>query len=82
MADRRERGVRQLLDGPHPYVPPGLVEEATVRGGRLLRRRRLTRRLALAAALLAVALFTVWAVHNRPWQHEPAAPAPPPGIGW
>lgn len=74
---RREDQVRRMLDGPHPQVPAGLAERATERGGRLLRRHRVARALALTVLFLAVAAFMVWAVVTQPWQVPPADTTPP-----
>ncbi|MFF2327832.1 MULTISPECIES: hypothetical protein [unclassified Streptomyces] len=73
----REDEVRRLLDGPHPQVPGDLAQRAAERGGRLLRRRRIGRRLALVVAFAAVVAFMVWAVAAQPWQLPPAETTPP-----
>ncbi|MFF9506327.1 hypothetical protein ACF1BU_02825 [Streptomyces sp. NPDC014724] len=72
----REDEVRRMLDGPHPQVPADLARRAAERGGRVLRRRRLARRLALLIAFAAVVAFTVWAVRVQPWQVPPAETTP------
>ncbi|MET7860271.1 hypothetical protein ABZS81_24290 [Streptomyces sp. NPDC005318] len=74
---RREDQVRRMLDGPHPQLPAGLAEQAAVRGGRLLRRRRAARTLALTVLFVAVAAFVVWAVVAQPWQVPPTDTTPP-----
>lgn len=66
-----------MLDGPHPQVPADLAERATERGGRILRRHRVARALALTVLCVAVAAFMVWAVVVQPWQVPPAETTPP-----
>ncbi|MFP3988301.1 hypothetical protein U9R90_12480 [Streptomyces sp. E11-3] len=79
--DRKEIQVRRILDAPPPAVPPQLYADAVRRGGRLLRRRRWTRRLTwflLTAALLA---FVIWVSVAQPWV-EPPSETTPPLTGW
>ncbi|GAB2599519.1 hypothetical protein GCM10027168_35690 [Streptomyces capparidis] len=80
-ADLRDEGVRHVLAGPHPPLPPDLAARAVVRARRLRQRRLATGTLlALAAVALAAALIALavagWpgAVPSGP----PAAPPPPP----
>ncbi|MFF0723342.1 hypothetical protein [Streptomyces sp. NPDC004134] len=73
---RKEQAVRDLLDGPHPAVPPQLADLAAARGRRLLRRRTLLRTgvwLLLVAALVALA---VWAAVSGAWVDHPAQTTP------
>ncbi|MFF1837586.1 hypothetical protein ACFVXE_25770 [Streptomyces sp. NPDC058231] len=76
---QKEDQVRRMLDGPHPQVPADLAERAAERGGRMLRRRRAARALAVAALVAAVLAFTVWAVVAEPWHVQPAETTPPLG---
>ncbi|MFW6694764.1 hypothetical protein [Streptomyces sp. MAR4 CNX-425] len=78
---RKEQAVRELLDGPHPAVPPQLAQRAAERGRRLLRRRLLLR---LGVWLLLVATLTglaVWAAVSGAWVDDPARTTPDFG-GW
>jgi ferric-dicitrate binding protein FerR (iron transport regulator) len=60
--ERKEAEIRQLLESPHPSVPPDLAARAMVRGRRIIARRRARRATAwllLAAAVLALAVTAV-----------------------
>lgn len=74
---RKEDEVRRMLESPRPQVPAELAARAAERGGRLLRRRRVLRRLGLFALIAVVTAFTVWAVVAQPWQVPPAETTPP-----
>lgn len=74
---RKEDEVRRMLETPHPQVPAELAARAAERGGRLLRRRRVLRRLGVLALVAAVTAFTVWALLVQPWQAPPAEITPP-----
>lgn len=79
--DRREERVRQLMDGPHPHVPPDFSELAIEQGRRLVRRRRLLRNVLLTVALFAIVAFAIWALTAEPWNTQPT-PVTPPGFDW
>jgi len=78
---RREREVRAILEDVQGAVPPEIYPEAVRRGGRMLRRRRVLRRLLWLALCLALAAFLVWALLARPWV-EPPSETTPPLTGW
>lgn len=78
---RREERVRELMDGPHPHVPPEFGQLAIERGHRLLRRKRWVRNAALAVLLLATVALMIWAAQTEPWNTQPT-PRSPPGFGW
>lgn len=73
---RKEQAVRDLLDGPHPAVPPQLAELAAERGRRLLRRRRLLRGAVWLLLLAALVALTVWAAVSGAWVDRPAETTP------
>ncbi|MFD5125581.1 hypothetical protein [Streptomyces sp. NPDC058385] len=78
---RREREVRAVLEAAQGALPPGIHAEAVRRGGRILRRRRVLRRLMWLALCLATTVFFVWALLARPWV-EPPSGTTPPLTGW
>ncbi|RVU19628.1 hypothetical protein EOT10_29585 [Streptomyces antnestii] len=78
---RMEREVRAILDGAQGAVPPEIHPEAVRRGGRMLRRRRVLRRLTWLALCLALTAFFVWVLLARPWV-EPPSKTTPPLTGW
>ncbi|WP_063762366.1 hypothetical protein [Streptomyces sp. NRRL F-5123] len=67
--NRRDDEVRRLLDTPHPIVPAGLVAEATARGRRTVRRRRVLARALWVLLAAAVAAGIVLAVLY--WPDDP-----------
>ncbi|MFJ1963482.1 hypothetical protein [Streptomyces massasporeus] len=77
----REAAVRRLLEQAPRPVPPEIHTEAVRRGGRMLRRRTLARRLMWLLLLAAAVAFTVWALTARPWV-EPQSDTTPPLTGW
>jgi hypothetical protein len=77
----REREVRAVLEAAQGALPPGIHTEAVRRGGRILRRRRVLRRLTWLALCLAMTAFFVWALLARPWV-EPPSGTTPPLTGW
>ncbi|MEI5525714.1 hypothetical protein WB401_38035 [Streptomyces brasiliscabiei] len=77
----REAAVRQILErGPVP-VPPDLCGAAVRRGGRMLRRRTVARRMMWLVLTAAVVAFSVWALTARPWV-EPPSTTTPQVTGW
>ncbi|WP_156723295.1 hypothetical protein [Streptomyces apocyni] len=79
--DRKEVQIRRILDGPPPAVPPRMYADAVRRGGRLLRRRRWTRRLAWVLFTLALLALVIWASLEQPWVVPPSETTPPL-TGW
>jgi cell division septal protein FtsQ len=77
----RETAVRRIMERAAPTVPPDLYAQVLRRGGRMLRRRVLARRVARLLLLAAVVAFTVWALTARPWV-EPPSRTTPPLTGW
>ncbi|MFI6205803.1 hypothetical protein ACIBAI_05310 [Streptomyces sp. NPDC051041] len=77
----QEAAVRRIMARGAPRVPPGLCADAVRRGGRLLRRRTLARRLLWLLLCAAAVAFAVWAVTARPWA-EPPSRTSPPLTGW
>ncbi|MFF7891023.1 hypothetical protein ACFZDI_03625 [Streptomyces sp. NPDC007907] len=77
----RDAAVRRLLQGPARLVPPEIHTEAVRRGGRMLRRRTLARRIMWLLLCAAAVAFTVWALTARPWV-EPPSDTTPPLTGW
>ncbi|MEU3887501.1 hypothetical protein [Streptomyces sp. NPDC029041] len=77
----REAAVRRLLEQPARPLPPEIHTEAVRRGGRMLRRRTLARRLMWLLLCAAAVAFTVWALTARPWV-EPPSDTTPPLTGW
>jgi hypothetical protein len=77
----REAAVRRLLEQRTRPVPPEIHTEAVRRGGRMLRRRTLARRLMWLLLFAAAVAFTVWALTARPWV-EPPSDTTPPLTGW
>ncbi|MEV4785670.1 hypothetical protein AB0K53_09495 [Streptomyces tuirus] len=77
----REAAVRRLLEQVPRPVPPEIHIEAVRRGGRMLRRRTLARRVMWLLLLAAAVAFTVWALTARPWV-EPPSDTTPPLTGW
>jgi ferric-dicitrate binding protein FerR (iron transport regulator) len=77
----REAAVRRILEEATPPVPPALYAEAVRRGGRILRRRTVARRLLWLLLFAATVAFVVWAVMARPWV-EPPSDTTPPLTGW
>ncbi len=75
--ERKESAVRRLLEGAQPPVPPELCAEAVRRGGRMLRRRRVARRLLWLVLLAGAVAFAVWACVAQPWAPPPADTTPP-----
>ncbi|MFD6289176.1 hypothetical protein [Streptomyces sp. NPDC060205] len=79
--NRREADVRRILEEPQPPVPPDLYTEAVRRGGRMLRRRTLARRLMWLVLLAATVALVVWLSVAQPWV-EPPSQTTPPLTGW
>ncbi|MGH4033867.1 hypothetical protein ACQB60_33610 [Actinomycetota bacterium Odt1-20B] len=79
--ERKESAVRRILDAAPPSVPPELYEEAVRRGGRILRRRTLLRRVLWLLLFAASVAFIVWAAAVHPWV-EPPSDTTPPVTGW
>ncbi|MFC9679908.1 hypothetical protein [Streptomyces sp. NPDC056948] len=77
----REATVRRLMEQAPRPVPPEIHTEAVRRGGRMLRRRTLARRLLWLLLLAAAVAFTVWALTAQPWV-EPPSDTTPPLTGW
>ncbi|MBX9360873.1 hypothetical protein [Streptomyces sp. WAC04114] len=77
----REATVRRLLEQAPRPVPPEIHTEAVRRGGRMLRRRTLARRVMWLLLLAAAVAFTVWALTARPWV-VPPSDTTPPLTGW
>ncbi|MFI7012949.1 hypothetical protein [Streptomyces sp. NPDC050164] len=78
----REAAVRRLLEqGSSRSVPAEIQAEAVRRGGRMLRRRTVARRLLWLLMFAAAVGFTVWALTARPWV-EPPSDTTPPLTGW
>ncbi|WP_275463175.1 hypothetical protein [Streptomyces noursei] len=76
--DRKETEARRMLRaGPQPPVPPDLPARATVRGRRLLARRRLLHRAGTLLAVLALLTLALWAGVAQPWRPPPARTTPP-----
>ncbi|AJE42235.1 MULTISPECIES: hypothetical protein [Streptomyces] len=73
----REAAVRRLLERTPPQVPPELYAEVVRRGGRMLRRRALARRLLWLALLAAALAFAIWASSAHPWAEPPSTTTPP-----
>ncbi len=69
-----------MEQAPRP-VPSEIHSEAVRRGGRMLRRRALARRVLWLLVFAAVVAFTVWALTARPWV-EPPSETTPPLTGW
>ncbi|WP_405880055.1 hypothetical protein OG762_16305 [Streptomyces sp. NBC_01136] len=78
---QREAAVRRLLEQQHPAVPPDLYPDVMRRGGRMLRRRTLARRVMWLLLFAAAVAFIVWAATARPWV-EPPSETTPPLTGW
>ncbi|MFD4142455.1 MULTISPECIES: hypothetical protein [unclassified Streptomyces] len=76
-SDRREDEVRRMLDVRHTTVPPDLLQHATERGNRLLRRHRALRRAGWLLLFLAVIAFLAWASVAEPWVVPPSKTTPP-----
>ncbi|CAL9468424.1 hypothetical protein SUDANB105_02772 [Streptomyces sp. enrichment culture] len=77
----REAAVRRIMERAAPAVPPELYADVVRRGGRMLRRRVLARRVGWLLLLAAGVAFTVWALTARPWV-EPPSTTTPPLTGW
>ncbi|MFH9010420.1 hypothetical protein ACH4C6_03510 [Streptomyces sp. NPDC017943] len=77
----REAALRRMLEQGQRTVPPGIHAEAVRRGGRMLRRRALARRLMWLLLVAAATAFTVWALTVQPWV-EPPSETTPPLSGW
>ncbi|MFC9129009.1 hypothetical protein ACFT4A_19450 [Streptomyces sp. NPDC057099] len=77
----REATVRRMMERAQRPVPPEIYTEAVRRGGRMLRRRALARRMLWLLLLTAAVAFTVWALTTRPWV-EPPSDTTPPLTGW
>ncbi|MFJ8592808.1 hypothetical protein [Streptomyces sp. NPDC093598] len=77
----RDAAVRRLLEQAPRPLPPEIHTEAVRRGGRMLRRRALTRRMMWLLLFAAAVAFTVWALTARPWV-EPPSDTTPPLTGW
>ncbi|MFF8842630.1 hypothetical protein ACF08N_07820 [Streptomyces sp. NPDC015127] len=76
-SDRKESEVRRMMEGPQPAVPADLGVRAAARGGRLLRRRRVLRRVAWLVLVAAALAFAVWATVYQPWVVPPSETTPP-----
>ncbi|MEU2908646.1 hypothetical protein ACWCQ0_04410 [Streptomyces massasporeus] len=77
----REAAVRRILEQAPRPLPPEIHAEAVRRGGRMLRRRTLARRVMWLLLCAAAVAFTVWALTARPWV-EPPSDTTPPLTGW
>ncbi|WP_338699941.1 hypothetical protein V2W30_25020 [Streptomyces sp. Q6] len=78
LQERKESTVRAVLDAaPPPVVPAELYAEATRRGNRVLRRRRIARQVMWCLLCVAVVAFLVWATMARPWVEPPSTTTPP-----
>ncbi|MGA5894210.1 hypothetical protein [Streptomyces venetus] len=77
----REAAVRRLMEQTPRPVPPEIHTEAVRRGGRMLRRRALARRVLWLLAFAAAVAFTAWAMTAHPWV-EPPSDTTPPLTGW
>lgn len=77
----RETAVRRILERGPAKVPPDLCAAAMRRGGRMLRRRTVARRLLWLALTGAVVAFFVWALTTQPWV-EPPSTTTPPVVDW
>lgn len=77
----REAAVRRIMERTPPQVPPELYADVVRRGGRMLRRRRIARRLMWLLLCAAVVAFALWALTARPWV-EPPSETTPPVTGW
>ncbi|MGW2639481.1 hypothetical protein [Streptomyces sp. NPDC001348] len=77
----REATVRRMMERTPPQVPAELCTDAVRRGGRLLRRRTVARRLLWLLLCAVCVAFTVWALTARPWA-EPPSRTTPPLTGW
>ncbi|WP_037683779.1 hypothetical protein [Streptomyces griseus] len=73
----RETAVRRIMERTPPRVPPDLHADVLRRGGRMLRRRVLARRLMWLLLFAATVAFVVWAVTARPWVEPPSQTTPP-----
>jgi ferric-dicitrate binding protein FerR (iron transport regulator) len=73
----REAAVRQIMERAVPRVPPELHANVVRRGGRMLRRRTLARRLLWLLLFAAVVAFAVWATTAQPWVEPPSETTPP-----
>ncbi|MFC3575952.1 hypothetical protein ACFOZ0_22230 [Streptomyces yaanensis] len=73
----REAAVRRMLERTPPQVPPDLYAEVVRRGGRMLRRRTVARRLMWLALLAATLAFVIWAWTAQPWVEPPSTTTPP-----
>ncbi|WP_371669461.1 hypothetical protein OG985_18405 [Streptomyces sp. NBC_00289] len=78
---QREAAVRGIMDGAQPQVPPDLYTDVVRRGGRMVRRRTVARRLMWLVLFAASVAFVVWALTARPWV-EPPSETTPPLTGW
>ncbi|MDN0195407.1 hypothetical protein [Streptomyces sp. S.PNR 29] len=78
---QRQASVRRILEEGAARVPPELYADAVRRGGRMLRRRTLARRLMWLLLFAATVAFVVWAVTARPWVETPSETTPPL-TGW
>ncbi|WP_030233066.1 MULTISPECIES: hypothetical protein [unclassified Streptomyces] len=81
MSGNREAAIRRLMEQAPRPVPSEIHSEAVRRGGRMLRRRALARRVLWLLVFAAVVAFTVWALTARPWV-EPPSETTPPLTGW
>jgi cell division septal protein FtsQ len=77
----RQATVRQIMEQGSVRVPPELYADAVRRGGRMLRRRALARRLMWLLLFAATVAFVVWAVTAQPWVETPSQTTPPL-TGW
>ncbi|MBW5421347.1 hypothetical protein GKQ77_07175 [Streptomyces sp. BG9H] len=75
--ERKETAVRRLLESAQASVPPGLFDDAVRRGGRMLRRRVVLRRLMWVVLFACVVAFAVWASAAQPWAEPPSETTPP-----
>lgn len=73
----RQAAVRRVMEQPSPPVPPELFPEVLRRGGRMLRRRTIARRLLWLVLAAATVAFFVWALVAQPWVEPPSDTTPP-----
>ncbi|MEV0635365.1 hypothetical protein AB0I77_10440 [Streptomyces sp. NPDC050619] len=74
---QREAAVRRIMEQAAPTVPPELYADVVRRGGRLLRRRRVARRLMWLLLSAVTVAFLVWALTAQPWVEPPSKTTPP-----
>ncbi|MXM65059.1 hypothetical protein GR925_16815 [Streptomyces sp. HUCO-GS316] len=73
----REAAARRIMERSQPAVPPDLYADVVRRGGRMLRRRTVARRLMWLLLFAASVTFLVWALMAHPWVEPPSDTTPP-----